>query len=186
MLPEDLPKFPVRQWLEFIAGHDRRQVKRIFARALAYVKEHCRDSTDDSGADRMRENYAGVLTAWKLLCEFAGIQSGQGDFTVDLMAEMNNHIAESSNDRDPWVWILETIFDEISSGKYFYPHKFMRDTADGQPMDCLAIRPSHIMAHIKNSTHLDLELAAGEVQGCAAKPAETRWHHPQGARGRDH
>ncbi|MCW8924096.1 MAG: toprim domain-containing protein [Gammaproteobacteria bacterium] len=153
-LPENLPRFPMRQWLEFIAEHSREQVQGIFNQAHEYVKHHCRDSNDDSGADRMRENYAAVLTAWRLLCDFAGIDTAHGNFKADCMAEMNMHIADSSNERDPWVWILETIFDEISSGKFFYPHKFLYDTSDGHQRPCLAIRHSHIISHLKNSPAL--------------------------------
>jgi hypothetical protein len=154
MLPEELPRFPVRQWLEFITQHDRRQIQAIFKRALDYVKHHCRASMDDTGADRMRENYAAALTAWRLLCDFSGLNADHGNFKVDLIAEMNNHIAESSNERDPWIWIIETIFDEISAGKYAYPHKFLRNNSQGVPVDCLALRHSHIMSHIKTSISL--------------------------------
>ena len=153
MLSENLPCFPIRQWLDFVAGHDRGQVQGIFKRAKEYVKKHCR-SSEDSGADRMRENYAAVLTSWKLLCDFSGINTDHGNFKADLVAEMNIHIAESVNERDPWVWILETIFNEISSGKFTYPHKFLYDKSTGHQKPCLAIRVGHIIAHLKHTPAL--------------------------------
>lgn len=152
-MDEDLPIFPMRQWLDFLAGHDRAQVLNVFNKAKNYVKQHCR-SSEDSGADRMRENYAAVLTAWRLLCDFAGTNTDHGNFKVDCLAEMNVHIAESVNERDPWVWILETIFNEISSGKFTYPFKFLYDTSDGHQRPCLAIRHSHIVAHLQHTPAL--------------------------------
>jgi hypothetical protein len=61
------------------------------------------------GALRMAGNYAAVVVAWRYLCEFAGMDHAEGDFIHALLAEMNGHIAETSADREPWVWILETV-----------------------------------------------------------------------------
>ena len=69
-------------------------------------------------------NYAAVLCAWKLLCEFLDIPTNQGGFVPDLLQEMNGHVVESSKDREPWVWILEIILGEIDAGNYKYPYKF--------------------------------------------------------------
>lgn len=155
LMPENLPRFPVREWLEFLAGHDRNQVQALFDRAQKYVARHARSSADgDDGAGRIRVNYAAVLTCWKLLTEFAGITTEQGDFMPDVLTEMNAHISETTADRDPWVWILEAIFDEISAGRYTYPHKFMTDIDEGVEIEILAIRPGHLIAHLKHSPAL--------------------------------
>ncbi|MFP4615544.1 MAG: toprim domain-containing protein [Thiohalorhabdus sp.] len=149
-LPDGLPRFPVRDWLSFLAEHSRDQVKGVYNRALAYCRKHCRASGTDAGAQRMVENYASVLTAWGLLADFADIDLRQGDFPAALVAEMNAHIAETSADREPWVWILETLFGEIAAGQYRHPYAVRR--RDG--VDCLVLRPAHVMHHLKHNNHL--------------------------------
>ena len=153
-LPEDLPRFPVREWLEFLASKDPADIRELYRTTSEAVQRNCRSSNADSGANRMRANYSAVMTAWRLLCAFAGIDVRTGDFTGDLMIELNNHIADSVNDRDPWIWILETIFDEISSKRYAFPHKFVRDHQAGEEVLFLVIRHTHIMSHLKTSMHL--------------------------------
>ena len=153
-IPDDLPAFPVRQWLDFLATKQRGEVKHLFQQRAAFITQHCRATQDDPGASRIRENYAAMLTAWELLCEFSGIEDTQGGFVADCLAEMNNHIAESVGDRDPWIWIIEIILAEISAKRFTYPYKFLLDHSGPVPVPCLAIRHTHIMQHLRASTHL--------------------------------
>lgn len=143
-LPLDLPAFPVRQWLDYLAKMRREQVLALHARATAHCRKHCRATTADDGAKRMVDNYAAVLVAWRLLQDFAGLQTGDIPLDSALLQEMNEHIAETSADREPWVWILELIFNEIASGAYPFP--FRLDEIDGQAV--FFLRTSHVMHHI--------------------------------------
>jgi len=155
MLPWDLPKFPVRQWLQFLTKQSREEVMQRHQRAVAYCWEHSRTRNRDSGASRMVENYAAMLAAWGLLCEFAGIDKHQGGFINDLVAEMNRHIADSCGDREPWVWILETIMHEIAAGHYRMPYTWTTVRhEDGTEEDCLALRTGQVMHHIKTENRL--------------------------------
>lgn len=149
LMPEDLPRFPVRQWIEFLTGLTRGQVLGVYDR----LKEHClrnsRASGADDGAVRMAGNYAALLTAWRYLCEFAEIDVKQGNFGDDLVAEMNSHITETSSDREPWVWILETVLGEIARSEFKYPHQW--DRVEGE--NCLLVRTSH-MEHLAHTPAL--------------------------------
>ena len=150
IMPDDLPRFPVRQWLEFLAGLGRPQVMVLYNQLRDSCRSHSRASGEDEGANRMAGNYAAVLTAWRLLCEFSGVDVAQGDFEDDLLTEMNTHIAETSADREPWVWIMETALSEIAAGKFSYPYKW--DGIEGEP--CLCVRTSHIMDHLAHTSAL--------------------------------
>lgn len=150
MMPEDLPRFPMAEWLAFLAEHTRPQVNSIYNRARQYCWDHSRASGVDDGAKRMAGNYAAVMTAWRLLCEFAGVHAEQGDFIGDVTEEMNSHVAETSADREPWVWIIEILLSEISAGNFRHPFQF--DDVEGEP--CLCVRTSHIMDHISSTMSL--------------------------------
>lgn len=150
MMPDDLPRFPVRQWLEFLSGFTPVQVRAIYATFRQKCLEASRASGDDDGATRMAGNYAALLTAWRLLAEFAEIDINQGDLLADLKAQMNAHIAETSADRAPWVWIMETTLEEIARHKYDGPYKW--DTVKGE--ECLLITASGIMHHMATTTAL--------------------------------
>ncbi|MYM70510.1 hypothetical protein GTP45_27410 [Pseudoduganella sp. FT55W] len=150
LMPEDLPRFPVRQWLQFLAGLNKMDVVAKYAE----LRDHClaksRAGGSDEGAKRMAGNYAAVMLAWRYLAEFAGMDYREGDFGQDLLKEMNSHLSESSADRSPWVWIMETVLSEIDAGSFKHPYKF--DNIDGS--DVLLIRTGHIMDHIAHSSHL--------------------------------
>lgn len=150
MLREDLPRFPVQQWLEFLAGLSRRQVLEAYDRSREYAQARCRATGRDDGARRMVDNYAVVLTAWRLLCEFADMDTGQGGFVDDVVQEMNTHITETSTDREPWVWIMEILLSELEAHHYRHPYKF--DDYNGHP--ALYVRDPHIMDHIRGSLAL--------------------------------
>jgi hypothetical protein len=149
-MADDLPHFPVRQWLEFLTRLDKATVLEKYATLREHCLKNSRAGGDDSGARRMAGNYAAVLLAWGLLAEFAGMDYSEGGFGKDLLAEMNAHISETSSDRSPWVWIMETALSEIDAGNFKHPYKF--ENVDGQ--DCLLLRPQHIMDHLSGSSSL--------------------------------
>lgn len=148
-IPDDLPRFPVRGWLEFLSKLSRAEVRERYREVRTMCLHASRASGEDDGALRMSGNYAAVYMAWMYLCEYAGIDDAQGDFDADLFEEMNRHIGETSADREPWVWIMETALSEIAAGRFTYPYTW--DTGDNP---ALLIRTSHIMDHISSSNHL--------------------------------
>ncbi|WP_197329038.1 toprim domain-containing protein [Ralstonia syzygii] len=150
MMPHDLPRFPVKQWLQFLAGLDKTVALNEYEKIKAYCMRMSRAPDDDEGAKRMVTNYAAVMLAWRYLAEFAGVDHSTGGFINDLLAEMNSHIAETCADREPWVWIMETALSEIDAGKYTYPTAF--DVVNGE--HCILLRTSHIMDHIAHSSAL--------------------------------
>lgn len=150
LLPDNLPRFPVKQWLAFLAGQSSAKVRAVYSK----LKDHCiansRASGNDDSAVRMAGNYAAILTAWRYLCEFAEIESTHGDFGPDIIREMNSHIAETSADREPWVWILETALSEMSRKEFRHPYAW--DNIDGE--ECLLVRTSHIIEHLAHTPAL--------------------------------
>ncbi|MCD9124013.1 toprim domain-containing protein [Cupriavidus sp. UGS-1] len=150
LLPANLPRFPVRQWLEFLTDLDRITLLDKYEELRQHCLKYSRVDGDDDGAKRMAANYAAVLLCWRYLCEFAGLDVSEGGFGADLLAEMNTHISESSGDRSPWVWILETVLSEIDSRNYKHPYKF--ETVNGK--DVLYIRARHVMDHIQHAPNL--------------------------------
>jgi hypothetical protein len=150
MLPRDLPRFPVRQWLQYLAELDKNAVLSKYDELRAWCLRKSCASDDDEGGKRMAGNYAAMLLAWGYLCDFAGMPTNAGNFADDLVSEMNRHISETTAERSPWVWILESALSEIDAGNFKHPHKF--DDVDGE--DCLLVRPAHIMDHISGATSL--------------------------------
>jgi hypothetical protein len=159
-MPENLPKFPVRQWLEFLAAIDRERIAQLLKDCEASMWKACRAKPGDTGAARMVRNYAAIAMAWGLLCEFADVPVEQGDFWKDLRTTMNAHIKETSGDREPWVWILERAISEIESHQFTYPYTFGVEDAE----QCLIIRPSHIMDHLSSTSRLRDEFNALPVK----------------------
>jgi hypothetical protein len=151
LMPEGLPVFPLRQWLEHLTTLSRDQVQQLHAKNVADLAANCVAARDDAGAERMVANYAAVRTAWMLLCEWAGLDLGQGGFLSDLTAEMNGHIKESVTERQPWVWIVEKLLSEIARGSFRYPFAFDA-TDEGEPF--LAVRTSHVMDHVSSEQSL--------------------------------
>jgi hypothetical protein len=150
LLPDDLPRFPVRTWLEFLSRLSRSEVLNRYREIRAIFLSSSRASGQDEGALRMSGNYAAVFMAWQYLCEFAGIEHSQGDFDDHLIEEMNRHIGETSADREPWVWIMETALSEIAAGRFTFP--FAWEGNDDEA--ALLIRTSHIMDHISTAPPL--------------------------------
>ncbi|RDI25204.1 Toprim domain-containing protein [Pseudacidovorax intermedius] len=150
LIPEDLPVFPVKQWLQFLASKRKDQVLELQRSCVADLFGRCIASTSDSGAERMVANYAGVATAWELLCEFLDQPRETGDFLTSLTAEMNAHIRESAAERQPWAWIMEKLLSEIASGAFRYPYAFSEE--DEVPVLC--VRTGFVMAHMSQTPAL--------------------------------
>jgi hypothetical protein len=159
LMPENLPRFPVRQWLQFLCELNREQVlerltkweKWCGAKSRATGAEDApRKDADDPGATRVQRNYSALGLAWSLLCEFTGIDPHQGGFMRDLRDEMNGFIKRTSGDRQPWVWILETLTSEIDSHRFTYPYLF--EEVEGEM--CILLRPQHVIDHISTDNRL--------------------------------
>jgi len=155
LLPDDLPIFPVRQWLDYMAGIRALKIKETYRKADAWMLERCGGDRHDFGASRMASNYAALATAWSLLTDFAGMDVSHGNLMHDLLAQMNKHILETSQDREPWVWIIETLLSEISAGNFKHPYGWGDiEAPDGTITACLCIRTSHIMDHLSGEMRL--------------------------------
>lgn len=151
LISDDCPAFPMRQWLQWLAGKDRRAVKQLYEEVLFEMTARTMSKAEDSGAERMVTNYSAVATAWKLLCEFLGLHAGTGGFLQDLVKQMNVHIAETKASRHPWVWIVEKLLSEIARREFRFPFKF---DLDDDEVPVLCVRTGHIMDHISQSTGL--------------------------------
>lgn len=161
LLPDDLPRFPLRQWLTFLADLNPSRVRELHKSARIKLLARTAASAQDDGAARMVENYAAMATAWCLLCEFSGIAMEQGRFPDDLIQEMNSHVIESRATREPWVWILEIILGEIDRREYAFPYKF-EQRPDGDVW--LLLRPTHCMAHLSQTGALRAKFDALPVK----------------------
>lgn len=150
IMPDDLPRFPVKQWLQFLSELKRGPVLAAYEALRTHCLDKCMGGHSDDGAIRMASNYAAVLTAWRYMCEFAGIDPTHGNFGNDLLTEMNSHVKETTADREPWVWIMETVLSEIARHEFRFPHVF--DYVDGE--ECLLIRTSHVMDHLSQTPSL--------------------------------
>lgn len=150
VVPEDLPPFPVRQWLQFLAKQSKKEVLALHARQVQELQSGSLARADDPGAERMVNNYAALATAWYMLCEFAQWHPQMSNFLRDLTRQMNAHIADTKATRHPWVWIIEKLLSEIARGEFRYPFKF--DNED--EIEVLCIRTGHIMDHMSQSNGL--------------------------------
>jgi len=150
MMPDDLPRFPVRAWLEWLAQASPARVREMYKQTVEGVVRRSRASGADNGAVRMAGNYAAILLAWRLLAEFCGLPEMHGNFVNDTMAEMNDHIAATSADRHPWVWIMERFAGEVATGRYLGPWKI--DELNGEAVLCL--RTSDVMHHMSTTSSL--------------------------------
>ncbi len=151
LMADDLPQFPVRGWLQFLAGLQKSYVAQLYDQHNQLCRQHSRARADDDGARRMAGNYAAVLTAWTLLTQWLEMDPGGRPFEADLIGEMNAHIADTGATREPWVWIMEVLAGEIEAGTYRYPHKILWSHEAGA---CLYLRTSHVMQHLAHSMPL--------------------------------
>ncbi len=161
MLPIDLPAFPVREWLGFLAGMDEKHVHDIHTKAKEHCIKYCAGNESDDGAERIVSNFASILLAWKLLCEFINIPQNSFGFITDIITEMNTFLNDSESDRHPWVWIIATIFNEIDAGNYRHPYCF---GTEGES-EVIYLRCSHIMSHMATSPNLRQEFDALPIKG---------------------
>lgn len=150
LMPEDAPVFPVREWLQFLAGQRKERVRELHAAQVADLFDNCLATTNDSGAERMVHNYAAVATAWRLLCEFVERPAESAGFLRHLTGEMNRHISETATDRQPWAWIVEKLLSEIAAHRFMHPFRF--DEEDQEPVLC--VRTGHVMDHMRQTTYL--------------------------------
>lgn len=149
-IDDSVPRFPLRQWLQWLSELDRRRVTSLFDSLRERCRGLSRAGQDDDGAMRMAGNYAALLTGWHLLTEFAGLDVSHGGFEADLVTEMNSHIAETGADRSPWVWIMETALSEIAAGRFDHPYQW----GSHQGEQALFIRAGHIMDHLSGTSSL--------------------------------
>lgn len=155
-IPDTSPRFPVHQWLQFLASLNKARVLECFEDAKSFCTEGAMSNADDSGAERMIFNYAGMLTAWNLLAEFAGLPDTWNNVPGTMLTDMNRHISATTATRHPWVWIMDIILSEISKGSFQHPFKWesVRHKDTHQEEFCLCIRAGHIMDHIAHSPAL--------------------------------
>src|SRR3546814_8383465 len=93
----------------------------LFVRMHEYCLKNSRSTATDVCAKRMTKNYAALLLAWSLVVEFVGIEEQAYSLRQDLIKEMNQHIADTVSDREPFIWILEKLSNEISRRKFEHP-----------------------------------------------------------------
>ncbi len=161
-IPDDLPVFPVLEWLQFLVTHSRDQIRSVHNRARELCAAACSALPNVNNAPRMIENYAGILAAWMLLAEFADISPDQGNFQNDLLAQMNRHLLETETQREPWVWIMEIFLSECSANRVSHPYGIQaaKEEKTGCKVQSLVVRASHIMDHISTAPHLREKAAA--------------------------
>jgi hypothetical protein len=164
IMPDGLPTFPMYAWINWLAKLGKNRVLDVYQQCYTLCKKMCRARADDSGAQRMITNYSGLLCAWRLLGSFGNWPQHMGNFERDLIAEMNNHIADTSNDREPWIWICETIFDEIAANRYPFPFRFEREDNNSGTPEVLTIRVEQMMRHFSTSVHLREQFAGLPVK----------------------
>lgn len=154
-IASDLPVFPMRQWLEFLAELDRDTVERALDKATTSCMNMASADKSDGNAKRIVKNFACIRLAWRLLCDFAEIDYTQGGFEADLMKEMNLFLNETQASRHPWVWIMEIVMSEIDARRWMFPIAHGDcENEHGEMEPAIFIRHTHIMDHIKHSTHL--------------------------------
>lgn len=112
------------------------------------------DKAVASGARRMANNYAAVMTAWRLLAEFCELHEMEGNFPTDVIREMNAHISETSSDREPWVWIMEQIAGEMATNDFSIYRIDDFELEDRSQVKCLFLRTSDVMHHIASKPAL--------------------------------
>jgi Peduoviridae DNA primase len=153
-LPSNLSVFPVKEWLEFLSLCRKDNIEAMYQECNDVMMNKTLASKEDNGASRMTSNYAAVLTAWRLLCDFAGIAPKEIPFTKDLIQEMNLHIKSTDAEREPWVWALEVILSEIDTNRYRHKYAWGDHKIQGVTYQALFIRHMDIINHVRMNTHL--------------------------------
>lgn len=88
-IPSDLPVFPMREWLEFLAGLDQEQVENDFNRIIKYVKVMIPIHECGPKTDRIVSNFAAIFLAWEYLYGFAGMDRKEYGISVHRKIEDN-------------------------------------------------------------------------------------------------
>lgn len=158
----NLPVFPLKEWLEYLAKIQRGTVESDLETTARFLAEKSCARPDDANARRIIKNFAAIGIAWKYLCAFAQVDPRQGGFITSLTAEMNSFLAETEASRQPWVWIVEIIFSEIDAGRFNYPMavNYRHKLKDGTEDEVLYVRHTHMMDHLRHSNHLKGRLEA--------------------------
>jgi len=152
MLPENLPRWPMRKWIEFLAKLGKPKVKELFKETKKEMVSRCMSKGEDPGSDRIIISYTATVMSWRLICEFAGMDTKTGGFFNSVVKAMNLHIKETKASRQPWVWILEIILNEIDSNNIRFD--YVIDIEKETKKECLYIRCSQIMAHLSQTPAL--------------------------------
>ena len=154
MMDDDLPRWPMRQWLVYLSEFDTAKIKQLFAKFKARMAEKCLIdlSAEDPGAERIVNNYTCLAITWHLMCDFCGYAESKGGYYQSLVAEMNLHVKQTKASRQPWFWVMEIILGEIDSNQLRYPYKFDVDTETQN--ECLMISATHIMLHLSQTPAL--------------------------------
>ncbi len=153
-LPPDLSAFPVKEWLEYLSRCRKDNVMDMYDECNQVLLEKSMAKKDDEGAKRMTSNYAAILTAWRLLCDFAGMAPKEIPFRSDLVEEMNQHISATDAEREPWVWAIEIILSEIDTSRYRHKYAWDITTIQGIKYESLFIRHTDIINHFRTNHHL--------------------------------
>ncbi|WP_422452460.1 toprim domain-containing protein [Endozoicomonas sp. ALC066] len=172
-MPEDLPRFPVREWVKWLSTLDRKRVRELHGKCRQFLMSRSATSGEDDGANRMVGNYAAIYCAWKLLCEFLELPSNLGNFPMDLLSTMNHHVTESSSDREPWVWIMEILLGEIDAGNFKFPYLFEKNPNDPDE-SLLFVRFTHIMQHLSTNNSLRAKFDAMPVKSATVFSRQVR------------
>jgi len=149
--PVSLPRFPVKQWLDWLAAYKPGDLLDVKQKWVNWCNKHSRAASDDRSASRIIENYAALLATWQLMCEWTGLPRSYTAFHESVLKEMNRHISETKSQREPWVWIMEIFLGEVNRGAYHAPHKIDTDD-DNAPL--LNFKTKDVMHHLSASPAL--------------------------------
>ena len=152
----NLPKWPMKQWLKFLADIPRQQ----FDEQFEIAHQHCQNyaTTKDQTSKRMVKNYALLLLGWRYVATFSDIQHDTQtavDVENSIIREMNIHIQTTDAQREPWVSVIEKICMEITTDAYEYPYKVQRTRdIDDEEHEVICLNATHIMDHIMTKPYL--------------------------------
>lgn len=170
-ITHDLPRFPVREWIQWLCQFDRKRVLELQKEWEDWLRPQCSANLrGDGGARRMLVNYSCIALAHALLREFCDLPQLGDAFQADLVRTMNGHIIGTESEREPYIWILETVLADIDSGNYELPHRFIEmdldkpDAGGVSRPHCLVLRPSHIVQHMSTSPRLRAKWDASPIK----------------------
>ena len=161
-IPYDTPRFPMREWLAYLATQDPKDLRERINRtqnallSVVNVDEHGH-SKQDKAASRMVRNYSVIQVAGTLLTEWAGFDGGT--YSSDLITALNRHLIDSENDREPFVWILQHLASELGGDHcrppFAYRYVYVNDSdAPADAVPCLVIKASDVMHHMASELRM--------------------------------